>query len=410
MSFLSNLIKKAAPVVATVAAGTPIGTAARVVTVAQEQQERKYQKKLAIDRQAAKEKQMSEIFGSGSYGLGRVQSPMTGSRVQTNNAGFGSSFGSFLGDIGSNIVGPFSALFSQVRPFISQQSTGQPALPTRTNFGGQESQSSGVTEGFVGGIPNVLGQAAKFLRTPQGQIGTGLLTGIGGSMLAGGNGGMRITRKMKSQYRAVLNLAQGDYDQAASMIGVSTDQFIMVLLKRFRNDGPVVTKAALRKTKTTVRRLKSMCDMYDSLRPTATRRKSPMRRASTTLISNKQEKIMPLVKKRLSIAAGATSDQVLTGTTYEYVDPGTRIVVAAAVDTVGSATADTTMDFNVNNAEFSKNASVSALVTGEPFGWNGNYAMNDMVTTGQVRNRPVITFTNGTAATRTVDVAVFIGG
>ena len=106
-------------------------------------------------------------------------------------------------------------------------------------------------------------------------------------MLSGSGGGMRITRKMKSQYRAVLNLAQGDYDQAASMIGVSTDMFIMVLLKRFRNDGPVVTKAALRKTKTTVRRLKSMCDMYDSLRPTATRRKAPMKRASTTLISNK---------------------------------------------------------------------------------------------------------------------------
>jgi hypothetical protein len=119
---------------------------------------------------------------------------------------------------------------------------------------------------------------------------------------------------------------------------------------------------------------------------------------------------MPLVKKRLSIAAGATSDQVLAGTTYEYVDPGTRIVVASAVDTVGTATADTTMDFNVNNAEFAKNASVSAIVTGEPFGWNGNYVMNDMVTTGQVRNRPVITFTNGTAGTRTVDVAVFIGG
>ena len=41
---------------------------------------------------------------------------------------------------------------------------------------------------------------------------------------------------------------------------------------------------------------------------------------------------MPLVKKRLSVAAGATSDQVLSGTTYEYVDPGTRIVVASAVD------------------------------------------------------------------------------
>ena len=119
---------------------------------------------------------------------------------------------------------------------------------------------------------------------------------------------------------------------------------------------------------------------------------------------------MPLVKKRLSIAAGATSAQVLTGTTYEYVDPGTRIVVASAVDTVGTATADTTMSFNVNNSEFSSNASVSALVAGEPFGWNGNYVMNDMITTGQIRNRPVITFTNGTSATRTVDVAIFIGG
>ena len=202
-------------------------------------------------------------------------------------AGFGSGFGSFLSDVGSNIVSPITSLFSQVRPFISQQSQGQPALPTRSNLGGQESQESGVTSAFIGGIPNVLGQAARFLRTPGGQIGTGLAGGIGASLLGGGNGGMRITRKMKSQYRAVLNLAQGDYDQAAAMIGVSTDMFIAVLLKRFRNDGPVVTKAALRKTKTTVRRLKSMCDMYDSLRPTATRRKAPMRRASTTLISNK---------------------------------------------------------------------------------------------------------------------------
>lgn len=120
---------------------------------------------------------------------------------------------------------------------------------------------------------------------------------------------------------------------------------------------------------------------------------------------------MPLVKKKLSITAGSTSAQVLQGTPYEYVNPGTRIVVAAAVDTAGTATADTTMDFTVNNTEFSKDASVSTLVTGNAFGWNNTgYVMNDTVTTGSVRNRPVITFTNGTAGTRTVDVAVFIGG
>ena len=287
MSFLSNLIKKAAPIVATVAPGTPIGTAAAAVTYAQAKQEQSYQRKLAEQRQKEEQRRINAMeFDIRGTGL-RQGIDYYGMPQKQTQAGFGSSIGSFLSDVGSNIVSPLSSLFSQVRPFISQQSVGQPALPTRTNLGGQESQSSGVTEGFVGGIPNVLGQAARFLRTPGGQIGTGLIGGIGASMLSGGNGGMRITRKMKSQYRAVLNLAQGDYDQAAAMIGVSTDQFIMVLLKRFRNDGPVVTKAALRKTKTTVRRLKSMCDMYDSLRPTATRRKAPMRRASTTLISNK---------------------------------------------------------------------------------------------------------------------------
>ena len=286
MGFLDKIVSVAIPAAIGFASGGPAGAFAGGVSGAAAEKAKRQQKQ-AIERQREEQKRMSEFFGSNSTGLSTIQAPMAGQRVTTQNAGFGSSFGTFLSDVGSNIVNPLANIFSSVRPFISQQSQGQPALATRSTLGGQESQSSGVTEGFVGGFGNLAGQAARFLRTPAGSIGTGLLTGIGGSMLSGGNGGMRITRKMKSQYRAVLNLAQGDYDQAAAMIGVSTDQFIMVLLKRFRNDGPVVTKAALRKTKTTVRRLKSMCDMYDSLRPTATRRKAPMRRASTTLISNK---------------------------------------------------------------------------------------------------------------------------
>lgn len=287
MGFLDKLVSVAIPAAIGFATGGPVGAFAGGVGGAQAEKAKRRQKQAIEQRQREEQKRMSEFFGSNSTGLSSIQAPMYGQRVPTQQAGFGSSFGSFLSDVGSNIVSPLTGLFSQVRPFISQQSVGQPALPTRTNLGGQESQSSGVQEAFVGGIPNILGQAARFLRTPAGQVGTGLIGGIGASLLGGGNGGMRITRKMKSQYRAVLNLAQGDYDQAAAMIGVSTDMFIAVLLKRFRNDGPVVTKAALRKTKTTVRRLKSMCDMYDSLRPTATRRKAPMRRASTTLISNK---------------------------------------------------------------------------------------------------------------------------
>ena len=119
---------------------------------------------------------------------------------------------------------------------------------------------------------------------------------------------------------------------------------------------------------------------------------------------------MPLVKKNLTLAAGATSDQILQGTTYEYVDPGTRIVVAAAEST-GTYSGNLVMDFTVNNAEFAKDASVSEKVTGEAFGWNNTgYVLNDMITTGQVRNRPVVTFTNNDASSVDVEVAIFIGG
>jgi hypothetical protein len=119
---------------------------------------------------------------------------------------------------------------------------------------------------------------------------------------------------------------------------------------------------------------------------------------------------MPLVKKNITLAAGATSDQILQGTTYEYVDPGTNIIVAAAEST-GTYSGNAVMNFTVNNAEFAKDAAVSEKVTGEAFGWNNTgYVLNNMTTTGQVRNRPVITFTNNDASSVNIEVAIFIGG
>lgn len=126
---------------------------------------------------------------------------------------------------------------------------------------------------------------------------------------------------------------------------------------------------------------------------------------------------MPLVKKEFSLAAGATSEQILAGTTYEYVGPNTRLVVAACADSGVIADpiqnehlTNVTMNFNVNNAEFARDASVSPMVTGEAFGWRGNYVMNDMVTTNVERNRPILTFTNTGSASAIIHVAVFIGG
>ena len=77
-------------------------------------------------------------------------------------------------------------------------------------------------------------------------------------------------------------------------------------------------------------------------------------------------------------------------------------------DSLADVTTLTQMD--CVNAEFAKDAVVSEKVSGEAFGWNNTgYVMNDMVTTGQVRNRPVVTFTNNDASAVDVEVAIFIG-
>ena len=287
MSILSNLIKTVAPIVAQYSPEPFSRATASAITVAQATQNQTNLQNEAKQRRFIEQQRGNTMEFNDTNVIGRG---LTTGGINSNikaNQGFGSTFGNFLTDVGSNIVSPIAGLFGGIKPFFSQQSSGQPALATRGTSGGQESQGSGQQNAFIGGVPNLLGQAAKFLRTPGGSATIGGASGVIGSMFGGGSNKMRITRKMKAQYRAVLNLNLGNIDSASSMLGVSSEMFVQVLLKRFRNDGAVVTKAALRKTKRTVNRLKGMCDMYDSLRPSATRRKAPMRRASTTLISNK---------------------------------------------------------------------------------------------------------------------------
>ena len=72
----------------------------------------------------------------------------------------------------------------------------------------------------------------------------------------------------------------------ADNMGTSVEVVFYILTKKMRNDGSYVTKAAVRKTRQTVRKMKHLCDMYDDLRPPA--RRAPARRTAskTTLIKN----------------------------------------------------------------------------------------------------------------------------
>jgi hypothetical protein len=151
--------------------------------------------------------------------------------------------------------------------------------------GGQESGGSGVTQGFLGPlVPGVLGA----LRNPL----VGLGTGAGaGALVDAGIGALtaprmnrRITRKMKADIRRIYMMSGGNAQATAQMYNSLTgdnlngQQVFMILLKRFRNDGPMVTKAAVRKTRQTMRKLKGMCDMYDDM----SKRRAPTRRRATS--------------------------------------------------------------------------------------------------------------------------------
>lgn len=296
MSFLKNISKLASvalPFAIPGAGGAVAGLVAG--TVAGGEAKKEFKKKQA---QQAQELNMMD-FGTNRS---TFRDPYAGTGVlvpnygtQNAGGGFFSNVGSFFRDAGGLVRDVFNSgipqLFGVGRP---QGVTQQPAITTVTNQGAQESQGSGSVEAGLGGLLPAITQGIRNVVTnPIGQIGIGTAVGGALSLIDGAGRQVRITRKTKRLAQQAYQLSMGDLSAAtnlfANLSGISVNemQFVQILTKRFRNDGAVITKAALRKTKSTIRKMKSMCDMYDDLRPAA-RRRSPMKRAtrSTTLIKN----------------------------------------------------------------------------------------------------------------------------
>ena len=89
-----------------------------------------------------------------------------------------------------------------------------------------------------------------------------------------------VTRSLKSKVKRAFDLI--GIEATAEGMGVSEDIVVYILMKKLRNDGAYVTKAAMRKTSSTLRKMKRMCDMYDDLRPAA-RRRAPARKSSSIM-------------------------------------------------------------------------------------------------------------------------------
>lgn len=95
----------------------------------------------------------------------------------------------------------------------------------------------------------------------------------------------KITRKFKSQVKQSVELV--GLEETANMLNTSPDVIVQILLKRFRNDGPYITKAAVRKTRATVRKMEQVNmlskDIAKLAGGTTTRRRSTTAaRASTS--------------------------------------------------------------------------------------------------------------------------------
>ena len=285
----SKLIKTAIPAAVGFATGGPAGAFAATVGSLESQRAEKKIKQ----QQIALEQEFSGMADFSDFATTRGSVVVPDYRPNNNVNRAGNFFGGvtdFFSGAGEAVKSIFGSGIPQLLGIGRPRGVGQqPAITTVTNVGAQESQGSGSIQAGMGSLlPSVVGAARGLLKSPLGQLGTG--TAIGGALSFIGADGkpMRMTRKMKSQARSLLNMTGGNLSLTADFLGISEEALVALLLKRFRNDGPVVTKAALRKTKSTIRKMKNMCDMYDDLRPAA-RRRSPVRRAtrlSTTLIKN----------------------------------------------------------------------------------------------------------------------------
>ena len=175
---------------------------------------------------------------------------------------------------------------------ISQTSQ-VPIGPTRSiasqGFGMQAPQQA-----FIGGLAPLvgqgLGQAARLLSRP------GVAPTVGGFAAGavadffvdqfGNTKKLVITRKMQRDVKKLFMMSGGDFNMTAQLYRMATgrsitgEQVVQIITRTFKNQGPYVTKAAVRKTRSTIRKMETLCDLKDRLAPP--RRAAPRRRAMST--------------------------------------------------------------------------------------------------------------------------------
>ncbi len=186
---------------------------------------------------------------------------------------------------------------------ISQATQTQPAESQQSGSTGGAGQFLGYSDMGGSGFESVYSGAAPQMQAQPAGLpaivsgGVGISRGLYGMLFGGAVGAapmiidqftgqpkkLRVTRKLQRDVKQAVMLLGPE--AVADQLGVGIDVVIYIMTKKIRNDGSYVTKAAVRKTRQTVRKMKTMCDLYDDLRPAAKRR-APMKRVAATRITN----------------------------------------------------------------------------------------------------------------------------
>ena len=151
-----------------------------------------------------------------------------------------------------------------------------------------------VQAGF--GLAGPLMQAGRLLTRPGvGATIGGVAAGLGFDVVTDMFGNQKkfvITRKLQREVKKVFMMSGGDIRFVANnsmmLFGkdLNEDQVLQVLFKTFKNQGPFITKAAVRKTGQTIRKMERLVELKDRLCPP---RRAPARRrmpAKSTTITN----------------------------------------------------------------------------------------------------------------------------
>ena len=217
---------------------------------------------------------IGDIFGARQLG----RSLGAGAAGLTNRAGEVLDFNSPAAGVDSPAtVSPVSQTSQVQTPAVSLSQQG---------FGTQPQPQ----QAFIGGLAPLVGQglgaASRLLSRPG--VG-GAVGGFGAGAVAeffvdqfGQTKKLVITRKMQRDVKKLFMMSGGDFNMTAQLYRMATgrsitgEQVVQIITKTFKNQGPFVTKAAVRKTRSTIRKMETLCDLKDRLAPP--KRRAPARR------------------------------------------------------------------------------------------------------------------------------------